>query len=239
MRARRLPRRPRPGRGRARRPRSSPRAPPPRSSWCPESLTGQFLSGARAIPVPAQRRRPTGAIEVIGATAAQPARSTCASRSGVLTCVTGVSGSGKSTLVNDDPLQGAREPPAPRAAAAGRAPRRPRARRARQGHRRRPVADRPHAALEPGDLHRPVRRHPRALLEDAPRRGRAATSRAASPSTSRAGAARPAAATARSGSRCTSCPTSTCRASSATGAATTARRSRSASRARRSPTCST
>ena len=81
--------------------------------------------------------------------------------------------------------------------------------------------------------------HIRDLFSRRRRRARAATSRAASRSTSRAGAARSAAATARSRSRCTSCPTSTCRASSATASATTARRSRCASRARRSPTCST
>ncbi len=69
--------------------------------------------------------------------------------------------------------------------------------------------------------------------------GRAATPRGVSASTSRAGAARCAAGTARSRSRCTSCQTSMCRASSATGVATTARRSRFASRASRSPTCST
>ena len=77
-------------------------------------------------------------------------------------------------------LQGGRQPPAPRAPAPGRPPRDPRARAARQDHRRRPVADRAHAALEPGDLHRPVRRHPRPLLARPRRRGRAATSRGAS-----------------------------------------------------------
>ena len=64
-------------------------------------------------------------------------------------------------------LQGGRQPPAPRAPAAGRAHGGARARPARQDHPGRPVADRPHAALEPGDLHRPVRRHPRPVLQDA------------------------------------------------------------------------
>ena len=64
-------------------------------------------------------------------------------------------------------VQGGRQPPAPRAQAPGRAPRDPRPRPARQDHRGRPVADRAHAALEPGDLHGPVRRDPRPVLEDA------------------------------------------------------------------------
>ena len=90
--------------------------------------------------------------------------------------------------------------------------------------------DRPHAALEPGDLHQGLRPDPRAVRADRRRRGRAATSRGASPSTSRAAAARRARATARSRSRCTSCPTSTSPARSAGASATTARRSRSATR---------
>ena len=68
---------------------------------------------------------------------------------------------------------------------------------------------------------------------------RAATSPAASRSTSRAGAARPARATASSRSRCTFCPTSTSPATSARASATTAKRWKCCSRASRSPTCST
>ena len=79
-----------------------------------------------------------------------------------------------------DPLQGARQPPAPRAPAPRRAPLDRRARAARQDHRRRPVADRAHAALEPRDLHGPVRRDPRPVLQRPRRRARAATSRGAS-----------------------------------------------------------
>ena len=109
----------------------------------------------------------------------------------------------------------------------------------RQDHRHRPVADRPHAALQPGDLHRRLHADPRMVRRPARERRRAATSPAASPSTSRAAAARPARATASSRSRCTSCPTSTSPATSARASATTARRSRCCSRASRSPTCST
>ena len=67
----------------------------------PESLTGQFLCGAARIEVPSRRRRPSGAIEIRGATQHNLQAIDVRVPLGVLTCVTGVSGSGKSTLVND------------------------------------------------------------------------------------------------------------------------------------------
>ncbi|MEJ7891238.1 MAG: excinuclease ABC subunit UvrA [Solirubrobacteraceae bacterium] len=67
----------------------------------PGSLTGQFLSGTRAIPVPRKRRTPAGYVEIEGATQHNLKRVNVKVPLGVFTCVTGVSGSGKSTLVNE------------------------------------------------------------------------------------------------------------------------------------------
>ncbi len=69
---------------------------------CPESITGQYLSGARFIPVPAKRRNPKrGVIKLKGAKANNLKNVNVQVEIGTLTVVTGVSGSGKSSLVTD------------------------------------------------------------------------------------------------------------------------------------------
>jgi hypothetical protein len=144
--------------------RSSRQGTPQRQVASKASLTGAYLSGRRRIPIPAQRRKPDPkrihprrrrrANNLKGVTAEFPV--------GLLTCVTGVSGSGKSTLVNDTLLPAtSRHLGLAGTSAAGHRHRGARADRPR--HRHRPEPDRPHAALESRDLHRPVRTAARAL----------------------------------------------------------------------------
>lgn len=66
-----------------------------------ESVTGQYLSGALKIPVPAKRRKPTGWLKVKGAQENNLKNINVDIPLGIFTCVTGVSGSGKSSLVNE------------------------------------------------------------------------------------------------------------------------------------------
>ena len=68
----------------------------------PRSLTGQYLSGIRKIPVPASRRPGNGAfLEIVGAQANNLKNINVKIPLGTLTCITGVSGSGKSSLINE------------------------------------------------------------------------------------------------------------------------------------------
>ncbi|MBN9022202.1 MAG: excinuclease ABC subunit UvrA, partial [Rhizobiales bacterium] len=88
----------------------------------PDSLTGQYLSGTREIPLPLFRREPQKgkALRVVGATGNNLKNVTAEIPLGLFTAVTGVSGGGKSTLLIDTlyaavarRLNGAREHPAP------------------------------------------------------------------------------------------------------------------------------
>ena len=68
---------------------------------CEDSVTGQYLSGRKTIPVPAKRRSPTGFLTVYGCRENNLKNIDVRIPLGVLCCVTGVSGSGKSSLVNE------------------------------------------------------------------------------------------------------------------------------------------
>lgn len=68
---------------------------------CKESITGQYLSGKKFIPIPATRRTPTGYVTIHGARENNLKNVDVKFPLGVLTCVTGVSGSGKSSLTNE------------------------------------------------------------------------------------------------------------------------------------------
>ena len=134
----------------------------------PQSLTGAYLSGQKSIAIPAERKAPDGRFLTIkGARHNNLKGIDAAFPLGLFVCVTGVSGSGKSSLVGDilrealaRDLNGAITEPGAHDADRG-------ARSPRQGDRHRPVADRSHPALQPGDLYQAVRPDPRPVYPGA------------------------------------------------------------------------
>ncbi len=143
----------------------------------PDSLTGKYLTGELAVEVP-ERRPPNHrrTIKVINARGNNLKNISAEIPLGLFSCVTGVSGGGKSTLLIDTLYKADR-------AQAQRRQRRRRAARPhrgagayRQDHRHRPVADRPHPALQSGDLYRRVHADPRVVR--GPARGQGARLRA-------------------------------------------------------------
>ena len=137
------------------------------------SLTGQYLSGFRQIPIPKVRREPPAKggrwLTVKGAKDNNLQNVTASIPLGTFTCVTGVSGSGKITLIIETlykalakRLNNAREHAGAHAGLDGVEP-------SRQDRRHRPVADRPHAALQPGDLHRRLLADPRLVRRNCPK----------------------------------------------------------------------
>ena len=177
--------------------RSSPRAPRRRSWPSPASITGQYLSGAKKIPVPSRRRTGNGhSLTIRGAAENNLDHVDVTFPLGTFTCVTGVSGSGKSSLVNEilfkrlgADLNRMKVRPGKHTAHGGGGI-------SGQGHRHRPVSHRPHAPVQPGHLHRAVRRHPGAVSPPPPTPRPGAMGPAASPSMSEAAGARPAPGTA-------------------------------------------
>ena len=68
---------------------------------CKNSITGAYLSGRMKIPVPSERRRPTGFLTIKGARENNLKNIDVQVPLGIMTCITGVSGSGKSSLTNE------------------------------------------------------------------------------------------------------------------------------------------
>lgn len=67
----------------------------------PDSITGAYLSGKYKIPVPSERKQPSGWLKIRGAAENNLKQVNVDIPLGVMTCVTGVSGSGKSSLINE------------------------------------------------------------------------------------------------------------------------------------------
>ena len=67
----------------------------------PNSITGAYLSGKKVIPVPKERRQPTGYLTIRGARENNLKNIDVQIPLVIMTCITGVSGSGKSSLTNE------------------------------------------------------------------------------------------------------------------------------------------
>ena len=173
---------------------------------CPRSITGAYLSGRRGIPLPKERKKPTGFITVRGARAHNLKNIDVKVPLGIMTTVTGVSGSGKSSLVNEIIYKTLQR-------------------------------DLNRARTRPGDCDGidGIEQLDKVIAIDQSPIGR--TPRSNPATYTGLFDARRAPATASCASRCTSSPISTCPARSARASATTAKRSRSPTRARRSPMC--
>ena len=147
-----------------------------------DSITGQYLSGRKIDPgagACAAARAATRSI-VQGAREHNLTDLDVTIPLGNFVAITGVSGSGKSTLIRDILLPVLMQRIYKSKTPAGKHRRITRHRAPRQGHRHGPVADRAHAALEPGDVHRRVRQRSASCSPRRTRPRSAATCRAAS-----------------------------------------------------------
>ena len=131
-----------------------------------KSLTGQYLAGKKKIDVPGTRRKAKKYVTVKGCKENNLKNIDVKIPIGLFSVVTGVSGSGKSTLVYDTLYKGMMQKLLRLPGAGGSAHGDHVRFRDRQGDRDRPEPDRPHTALEPGDLHQGLRRDPDGLCGD-------------------------------------------------------------------------